>query len=230
MMANRIRVFIADQQPLFREGVSSILSSTTDLEVCGAASLTDDLVPLVEASDADVVLVDIDYPSLTGLEIARRLKQHLPSVATVILTPHPDDDQLFHAIKARASAYLNRQATADELLTNIRRVSQGEYPINDAFVTHPNVVERILSQFQGFSWGRGVETLTSPLTPRETQVLNYMAQGYLNKQIATILGISEQTIKNHVTSILRKLDANVRTEAVVTALRRGFISLEGKAE
>lgn len=226
----RIRVFIADQQPLFRKGVSSVLSATADIEVCGDASLSVDLVPLIENSGADVILVDIDPPSLTGLEIARRLKQHLPTVAVVILTPQPDDDQLFKAIQARASAYLNRQASADELVSTICQVASGTYPINEAFVSNPKVAERVLHQFQDFSWGKEVETLASPLTPRETQVLNYMAQGYLNKQIASILGISEQTIKNHVTSILRKLDANVRTQAVVTALKKGLISLRRETD
>jgi len=227
-MPDKIKVFIADQQPLFRRGIASALSSVTDMEVCGDASLKDNLVSPIEAAAADVVLLDIVHPSLAGLEIARHLKQHLPTVAIVLLTPQPDDNQLFQAIKARVSAYLNRQATADELLTSIRRVAAGQYPINESFISNPNVAERILSQFQDLSWGKGVEPLTSPLTPRETEVLNYMAQGYLNKQIASILSISEQTIKNHVTSILRKLDANVRTEAVVTALRKGYISLEKK--
>jgi len=227
-MPDKIRVFIADQQPLFRRGIASALSSATDMEVCGDASLNDNLVSTIEAAAADVVLLDIVHPSLAGLEVARHLKQYLPTVAIVLLTPQPDDNQLFQAIKARVSAYLNREATADELLTAIRQVAAGQYPINESFISNPNVAERILNQFRDLSWGKGVEPLTSPLTPRETEVLNYMAQGYLNKQIASILSISEQTIKNHVTSILRKLDANVRTEAVVTALRKGYISLEKK--
>jgi len=229
-MPEKIKVFIADQQPLFRQGIASALSSAKDIDVCGDASLSDNLVSIVEVAAADVVLLDIAYPPLTGLEVARRMKQYLPTVAIVLLTPQPDDSQLFQAIRARVSAYLSRQATPDDLLTTIRKVASGQYPINDTFVSNPKVVERILHQFQDLSWGKGVEPLTSPLTPRETEVLSYMAQGYLNKQIAGILNISEQTIKNHVTSILRKLDANVRTEAVITALKKGYISLEKKTD
>jgi DNA-binding NarL/FixJ family response regulator len=84
----------------------------------------------------------------------------------------------------------------------------------------------VLEQFQNFSWGKGAESFVSPLTPRETEILTYMAQGFFNKQIALQLNISEQTIKNHITSILRKLDANARTQAVITALKRGFITLD----
>ncbi len=229
-MPDKIRIFIADQQPLFRQGVTSVLASANDIEVCGDAPLSDGLVSLVEGAAADVILMDINYPALTGLEIARYLKQYLPNVAIIILTPQYDDNQLFQAIKARVSAYLNRQATPDELLNTIRLVASGRYPINDSFISNPKVAERILNQFQHLYWGKEAETITSPLTHRETEVLNYMAEGYLNKQIATTLGISEQTIKNHVTSILRKLDANVRTEAVITALRKGFISLESKGD
>jgi DNA-binding NarL/FixJ family response regulator len=87
------------------------------------------------------------------------------------------------------------------------------------------VAAQVLEQFQDFSWGKGVETFVSPLTPRETEILSYMAKGHLNKQIAGMLDISEQTIKNHVTSILRKLDANARTQAVITAVKRGIISI-----
>lgn len=229
-MPAKIKVFIADQEPLFRRGIRSALSSARDIDICGDASLSDNLVQLVEDAGTDVVLLDIAYPSLTGLEVARRLKQYLPTVAIVLLTPQPDDSQLFQAIRARVAAYLSRQATAEELMTTIKKVAAGQYPINDSFVSNPRVVERILNQFQDLSWGRGVEPLTSPLTPRETEVLSYMAKGHLNKQIAAILNISEQTIKNHVTSILRKLDANVRTEAVITALKKGYISLEKKTE
>lgn len=231
-MADKIRVFIADQQPLFRKGVSQALTSVGNIEVCGDASLDTDLMPTLEAHSADVLLLDIDFPTLRGLDIAWNIKQHLPSIAIIILTPNATDEQLFQAIKARASAFLSRHVTADELTNTITRVASGQYPINEAFVSQPKLAERILRQFQEPSWGKESLTLASPvspLTPRETQVLNYLARGYLNKQIAAMLSISEQTIKNHVTSIPRKLDANVRTQAVVNAVRRGIISLEERA-
>jgi DNA-binding NarL/FixJ family response regulator len=111
------------------------------------------------------------------------------------------------------------------MLSNIRKAAGGGHPINDTFLTQPKVAQKVLEQFQELSWGREIEDFVSPLSPRETEILSYMARGYLNKQIADTLNISEQTIKNHVPSILRKLDANARTQAVVTAIKRGLIKV-----
>jgi len=149
----------------------------------------------------------------------------LPSIATVILTPKLDDEQLFESIKARAAAYIPRDVTAEELASTIGRVAAGEHPINENMTANPRVAEKVLDNFQELTWGEQVEKFLSPLTHRETEILNYIAQGYLNKQIAAELHISEQTIKNHVTSILRKLDANARTQAVIIAIKRGLISI-----
>jgi len=107
----------------------------------------------------------------------------------------------------------------------IRRVARGEHPINESLTTRPKLAEQVLHQFQELSWRSETEDFLSPLTPREKEILDYIAQGYLNKQIAAELDISEQTIKNHVTSILRKLNANARTEAVVIAIKQGLISI-----
>ena len=141
------------------------------------------------------------------------------------ITSDPNDAQLFQALKAQAAAYLSKEVTADQLATIVRRVARGEHPINESLTTRPKVAEQVLFQFQELSWRSEAEAFISPLTPRETEILNHIAQGYLNKQIAFKLGISEQTIKNHVTSILRKLNANARTEAVVVAIKQGLISI-----
>ena len=112
------------------------------------------------------------------------------------------------------------------MVETVRRVARGEHPINESLTTRPKVAEQVLLQFQELSRRDQVEQFISPLTPREMQILKYIGMGYLNKQIAAELGISEQTIKNHVTSILRKLNANARTEAVVLALKQGLIKLD----
>jgi DNA-binding NarL/FixJ family response regulator len=220
----KIKVVIADQQSMFRKGLEFYLSEATDIEITSEVSSEADLVNAVVTQSPDVVLMDI---SLTagGMELARIVKQQMPSVAVIVFSPSPNDEGLFMAIKARAAGYVSRNISAEELLTTIRRSAAGEYPLNDNFLSQPKVAAQVLEQFQDFSWGKGVESFVSPLTPRETEILNYMAKGYLNKQIASMLDISEQTIKNHVTSILRKLDANARTQAVITAVRRGIISL-----
>ncbi len=220
-----IKVFIADQTPIFRQGVRFVLDGQSDMEVCGESSTGQELLAEVATLTPDIILLDIGLPPDTGFALARTVKQQLPSVAIIIITTQSDNDELFEAIKARAAGYLSRDVATEELLDNIRKAAAGGHPINDTFLSRPKVAKQVLEQFQELSWGKELESFVSPLTPRETEILTYMAQGYLNKQIAVSLNISEQTIKNHITSILRKLDANARTQAVVTAIRRGLITL-----
>jgi DNA-binding NarL/FixJ family response regulator len=222
--AHKIKVIIADQQPLFRKGIHFYLSEAPDIVICAEASSETDLVSSAVREIPDVILLDISLAS-EGMDLARVVKQHVPTVAVIVISPAPNDEGLFTAIKARAAGYISRNISAEELIAIIRRAARGEYPLNDTFLSQPKVAARVLEQFQDFSWGKGVETFISPLTPRETEILNYMAKGHLNKQIASLLDISEQTIKNHVTSILRKLDANARTQAVITAVKRGIITI-----
>jgi two-component system response regulator DegU len=222
----RIKVLVADQQPLFRQGVRASLSPVNDMEICGEVTSGSDLISAISTLYPDVVLLDIELSHTDGMDLAKAVKQLLPSVAVILLSPQPNDDELFQAIKSRVAGYLKRDISSNELVTTIRRAAAGEHPINDTFLAQPKVAHQVLEQFQNFSWGKGAESFVSPLTPRETEILTYMAQGYFNKQIAIELNISEQTIKNHITSILRKLDANARTQAVITALKRGFITLD----
>ena len=173
----------------------------------------------------DVALVDIDGPSDKGLELAHKIKRNSPSIGVIVLTSNPTDAQLFQALKGQAGAYLSKEITADQLVDTVKRVARGEHPINESLTTRPQIAEQVLKQFQELSWRSEAQEFISPLTARETEILNYIARGFLNKQIAAELDISEQTIKNHVTSILRKLNANARTEAVVVAIKQGLISL-----
>ena len=143
-----------------------------------------------------------------------------------MMTSAVSNEELFEVIRIGAAAYLDKKANTIELETVIRRVARGEYPINDSLLATPNVAEHVLKQFQEMaSMGMAVESITASLTNRETQILNYVAEGNSNKKIAQILNISEQTIKNHVSSILRKLNANDRAHAVVLAMRKGWISI-----
>jgi len=225
MNANKIRVIIVSQQSLFRQGIEHSLAGIEDIEISGAAEVNDEVLSDIDTLPPDVALMDIDGPSDSGLTLARRIKQRSPNIAVVVLTSNPSDAQLFQALKAQAAAYLNKEITADQLANIIRRVAHGEHPINESLTARPKVAEQVLHQFQELTWRSEAEGFISPLTPREKEILNYIAQGYLNKEIAIELGISEQTIKNHVTSILRKLNANARTEAVVVAIKQGLISI-----
>lgn len=220
-----IKIIIADQQPLFRQGVRSSLGHVADIEISGEAGSSHELLSLLDTLYPDVVLLDIDLSADSEVDLSKEVKQRLPSVAVIVLSPQPNDDELYQAIKSRAAGYLKRDISSNELIQSIRKAANGHHPINETLLAQPQVANKVLQQFQDLSWGKGVEAFISPLTPRETEILTFMAQGYFNKQIAAKLNISEQTIKNHITSILRKLDANARTEAVVTALKRGLISL-----
>ena len=144
------------------------------------------------------------------------------------MTTHEDDEQLFHAIRVGAAAYATKDIESEDLVDLIRRVARGEYLINDNVLSRPFVASRVLDQFRELSSIDTVaENVFSPLTPREIEILDHVAQGNSNKEIARILSISDQTVKNHITSILRKLAVNDRTQAVIYALKHGWIRLEG---
>jgi DNA-binding NarL/FixJ family response regulator len=164
---------------------------------------------------------------MNGLEVARALKRRQPQAGVIILTMHQDDEQLFNAIRAGASAYCTKDIEPEQLIDVITRVARGEYLINEMVLSRPFVASRVLDQFRELSrLDRTSSGLFSPLTPREIEILDCVARGYSNKEIAQALNISDQTVKNHITSILRKLAVNDRTQAVIYALRHGWIKLE----
>ena len=225
MNTNKISVLIVSQQVLLRQGVELALSSTKDFDISGITDFNNGIAFNIEESPPDVAIIDIDGPFDDSLILARQIKQRLPSIGIVMLTSNPNDAQLVQALKAQAADYLSKEITAAELADSIRRVAAGEHPINESLTINPNVADQVLQQFQELSLRSETEGIISPLTTREIEILDYVSKGYLNKQIALSLGISEQTIKNHITSILRKLNANARTEAVVIGLKQGLISI-----
>jgi len=222
---NKIQVFIISQQSLFLQALEHSFSETEDITIIGTTSVNSEVLKAIDNLPPDVALLDLDGPSESGLDLARKIKQRSPNIGVVLLTSNPDDNQLFLALKAQAVAYLNKEVTAQQLIEIIRRVAKGEHPINESLTSRPKIAEHVLQQFQELTSRSEAEPFISPLTPREIEILQYIAKGYLNKQIAAELGISEQTIKNHVTSILRKLNANARTEAVVVAIKQGLIKI-----
>jgi DNA-binding NarL/FixJ family response regulator len=223
-------VVIVDKQSFFRAGVRQALSAEADLELLDCAP-NEDLLGFIEANSANVVLLDIDFPSMSGLELCRKIVRYYPSTRVVVLSPNPTDEELFEVIKTGAVAYMDKNTSPQKLVQMVRQADRGEYPINDSLTNRPRVAEQVLRQFQAIvTLGKGMETVAAPLTARETQILSYIAEGNSNKQIARILQISEQTIKNHVSAILRKLNANDRAHAVVLAIRHGWISADEKPE
>ena len=222
---DKIKVMIIDEQALFRAGVRQALSRQPDLEVFECDS-TQNALELIEANLPDVALLGSDLASLSGIELGRKIAQYYPNTKVIVLSPDPNDEELFEVIKTAAVACVSKKASADELTSIIRRAHSGEYPINESLMTRPRVAKQVLNQFRGFT--RTMEGIAAPLTKRETQILTYVAEGNSNKEIARILSISEQTIKNHVSAILRKLNANDRAHAVTLALHGGWISPEAK--
>ena len=225
MNGDKTQVFIFSHQTLFRRGIEHAFSGVPDMQFSSASDLNEEVLSSMDALPPDVAIVDIDGSADSGLALARKIKQRSPNIALIMLTSNLSDTQLFQALKGQAAAYLDKEVTAEVLVETMRRVARGEHPINESLTSRPKVAEQVLKQFQELTWKGETEAFISPLTPRETQILSYIARGYLNKQIAAELTISEQTIKNHVTSILRKLNANARTEAVVVGIRQGLISI-----
>ena len=222
----KIRLILVDREAIFRAGIRQILSSHEDIEIVAECEPGEEVIGLVEDLFPNIVLVDVNLPSLNGIDLARQISRRSPSTRVILLSSYPSEEQLFQAIKAGAGAYLSKNVSPEELFETIRKVYQGDYPINDYLLKEPKIAERVLRQFQDLSLMEGeIGSMTVPLTPREKEILSHIAEGNSNKQIARIFHLSEQTIKNHVTSILRKLNANDRTHAVILALRHGWISL-----
>ena len=218
---DKIKVMVIDEHAFFRAGVCQTLNQQPDMEVLECDS-TQNGLDLIEANLPDVALLGSDLASLSGIELGRIIAQNYPNTKVIVLSPDPDDEELFEVIKTAAAACLSKGTSADDLANTIRRTCKGEYPINESLMTRPKVAKSVLNEFHGFT--RTMEGLAAPLTSRETQILTFIAEGHSNKEIARILDISEQTIKNHVSAILRKLNANDRAHAVALSLRNGWIA------
>lgn len=233
-----IRVFVADEQPLFREGVRLILQDSHQAVLVGEAASGKETLQLLERAAPDVCVIDGSLPLggqalgfgdptvPGGIELGRMIKHRSPDVSVVIFAGHEQEEQLFQAMKIGASAYCLRDIRPEALLDMISRVHRGEYLMSDSVLERPQMTERVLKQFRELSASRvGVEPLYVPLSSREIEILDHIAHGHSNKSIAKELSISDQTVKNHITSVLRKLAVNDRTQAVIYALRHNWIKL-----
>ena len=227
-MYRTINLLIVDDHPLFRQGVRYSLQEEHDIKVVGDAASAEEALQFISVTPPDVMIVDLNLPGIDGLELTRQIHRTYPSLGVIMLSMHESDEQAFNALRAGAAAYYSKEISSVQLAQIIRRVARGEYVINEVMFDEPKVAQRILSQFRDIN--RGVTTeadvdfsLFSPLSDREIEVLEKIAAGSSNKEIADNLGISTQTVKNHISSILRKLSLNDRTQAVIYALRRGWI-------
>jgi DNA-binding NarL/FixJ family response regulator len=225
---NKITVMIVDDHPVFRQGLRRVLEGEDDLDVI--AEVNDGIEALQQAKQLipDVLLLDINLPGMNGLQVARSLKDLLYDIDIIMLTAYHDDEQAFHAIRAGASAYFPKDVSPRRLIEAIRLVHQGSYVVEDRVLEKPEVGTWLLDQFKQVD-SKVLDpdgSLLVSLSPREMEILQFIARGKSNKEIAHELGISRQTVKNHMTSILRKLAVNDRTQAAIYALRRGWIRLQ----
>jgi DNA-binding NarL/FixJ family response regulator len=218
------RVLIVDEQPLFRLGLAAALGDDGEFAVVGEAATGAEAVERALSLAPDVVVCEVELPDTSGMEVARRLKVHRPDTSVVLLAAADDEEQLFEAARVGAAGYFGKRTEPAPLLAGLRRAARGESLLADSTLEHPRVASRMLSQFRHLGDdGPEIEPLLVPLSSREMEILELVAQGNTNRQIAHALYLSDQTVKNHITSILRKLAVNDRTQAVVLALRQGWI-------
>ena len=204
-----IRVLIADDHAVVRQGLRTFLDLQDDIEVVGEAADGEEALAAAERLAPDIVLVDLVMPKVDGIDVIRRLGEHAPAARAVVLTSFIDDDRLFPVLRAGAAGYLLKDVQPQELVEAIRTVHGG------GALLHPKVAARLLS-----------ELAADPLTPREREVLVLIGRGMANKVIARELSLSEKTVKAHVSSILAKLGVNDRTQAALYAVREGLLRPE----
>lgn len=215
----KIRVFIADDHLILREGIRSLLEKVPDIEMIGEADDGNEAVTKVERLMPDVVLMDITMPELNGLEATRQIKEKHPQTKVLILTMHETDQYLSAMLEAGASGYVVKTTTSSELISAIRAVYQGDVHL------YPSIARMLVEDYlQKVKMGEEKESYNG-LTPREREILRYIAEGKQNKEIAALLGISVRTVQSHRTNLMDKLGAHDRTELVKYAIRKGIVDL-----
>lgn len=213
-----IRIVIADDHALVREGTRQILENHPGLVVAGEAQDGEEAVAMVSRLQPDVVLMDIAMPKLNGIDATRIIKKESPATSVLILTAYDDDQYIFALLDAGAAGYLLKNVRGEELAQAVRAVAEGES------VLHPAIAAKVFKRYTRSD--QAVDEEIEPLTDRESEVLAIAARGLSNKMIARELSLSDRTVQVHLSNIFGKLGVASRTEAVITALRRGLLHLE----
>ena len=224
----RRRVLLVEDHPMYRRGLRRLLEETGRYQIVGEAENGHQAIHLSDVHHPDIIVLDVQLPGVTGLKVARVLRKQQEHVKIVFLTMHMDDERLFDAIRAGAVAFLTKDLDPETLLDAIRRVAAGENLINQIVLARPQLAWRVLSEFRSLANEDGEAAAREqflPLSAREIEVLDCVAQGLSNKEIAEELFVTEQTVKNHMTSVLRKLDVNDRVQAVLYAVKHGWIEI-----
>lgn len=205
---NLIRILIVDDHPVVRAGLASMLDTQPGIEVIGSASTGVEALEIAARHKPDLMLLDLRMPAMNGIETLQELKKQKLTTRVIVLTNFEMDEDIYRAVQAGAHGYLLKSTTQEEMITAIQAVSHGRRHIP------PRIAERLAERMS-----------RSSLTARELEILEMMVKGLTNKQIGSALLISENTVRNHVNSILEKLEVQDRTEAATTAIQQGIISL-----
>jgi two-component system NarL family response regulator len=201
-----IRILCVDDHPLVREGIARKINRQPDMKVIGTASSGEEAIELFRRHRPDVVLMDLQLPGMRGTQAIERIRQEDPEARIIVLTMYGGDEDIFRAIHAGAASYLFKDMLSNDLVSIVRQVHSGERPI-------PDVVAQRLASRVG-------------LSPREVDVLELIADGRRNKEIADVLGITQETVQTHIKRLFVKLNVNDRTAAVTVALSRGIVHIK----
>ena len=216
-MSELIRVMVVDDHPVVRRGIKSLLGEEEDIQVVGEAVNGRDALEKVESLQPDVILMDLVMPEMTGIEAIEKITASHPDAKILVMTSFAADDKVFPSIKAGALGYLLKDSDPEDLIRMIRQVFRGELSI------HPTIARKVIQELNR----PPKEPLTpSPMTEREVEILQLLAQGIENKEIARRLVVRNATVRTHVSNILRKLQLANRVQATLYALRTGITSLE----
>ncbi|MCG0274868.1 MAG: response regulator transcription factor [Thermosediminibacteraceae bacterium] len=216
----KIKVIVADDHALVREGIVKIISLEPDIEVVGEAADGEQAVELAMNLDVDIVLMDINMPKINGIEATKLIKTRKPQVNVIALTIHEQEDYLFEMIKSGVSGYVLKDVRPDELIVTIRRVAEGQ-----AFMP-PSLIHKVFEEFKRLSKEKDGSFNAFDLTEREIEILQHLARGLSNRDIAEKLFISEKTVKNHLTNIFQKMGVTDRTQALLLAIKHDIVKIE----
>jgi len=217
----KIRILIADDHTLVREGTRERLEREEDFEVVGEAADGEEAVKLAQELKPNVAIIDIAMPNLNGIEATKQIKANQPATSILVLSAYDNDQYIYAVLEAGASGYLLKNVRGAQLVDAIRDVSAGEV------VLDPHVARKVVQWFSSMSHGKSVvEGLPDHFSEREMEVLKLAAKGMSNKEIAAQLALSVRTVQSHLGNIFDKLGVSSRTEAVLRALKEGWISLE----
>ena len=218
----RIKVLIADDHRVVREGLMAILKTKENIEVVGEAQDGQDAIQKVRTLEPDVILMDVSMPRMGGVEATRQIKREFPHIGIIALTMYDEQQYIFDLVRAGATGYLLKDSESSQIVEAIRAIHRGESLI------HPSVASKILAEFSLLAQKKGKKASWEhhDLTEREVTVLRLVADGKTNKEIANNLDLSEKTVKNHVRNIFHKLQVYDRTQAAILGIRKGIIDLE----